>query len=343
LRWRQSNPALALAALVLPLFACGGSTSSGPVAPTPAPPAVTTTTVSGRAVDVFSTAPLAAVTVRLQNSVAATTVPDGSFTISTASGQYAVVLTGTDIVERQTGMRVPGPEALVTLIPTAFDLAAFDQMCRAGAGPLRRWDTAPKLVVIDAVLQFTSVTDSAYTATAERLSPSERDGMVADLTWGLPQVTGETFRAFSAVTIESPEAGAQVPFFTREGTIVAARLLGLHAASGYLGYGRWASRSDVVVAGAIMVDRNYDAAAGMNLRALRVHEMGHALGYDHVAMATRVSFMNNSGVILPNAFDRDATRLAFLRPPGNLSPDLDPVPFSANFRSFPMVWGPITP
>jgi hypothetical protein len=60
-------------------------------------------------------------------------------------------------------------------------------------------------------------------------------------------------------------------------------------------------------------------------------------------MATRVSFMNNSGVILPNAFDRDATRLAFLRPPGNLSPDLDPVPFSANFRSFPMVWGPITP
>ena len=343
MRWRQSNPAFALAALVLPLFACGGSTSSSPVAPTPAPPAVTTTTISGRAVDVFSTAPLAAVTVRLQNSVGATTVDDGSFSISTASGQYAAVLTGTGIVERQTGMQAPGPEALVTLIPTVFDLAAFDQMCRAGAGPLRRWDTAPKLVVIDAVLQFTSVTDSAYTATAERLSPTERDGLVADLTWGLPQATGDTFRAFSAVTIESPEAGVRVPFFTREGTIVAARFLGLQTAGGYHGYGRWASRSDVVVGGAIMVDRNYDAAAGINPRALRVHEMGHALGYDHVAMSTRVSFMNNSGAILPNAFDRDATRLAFLRPPGNLSPDRDPAPFSANFRSFPMVWGPITP
>jgi hypothetical protein len=344
LRWRQSNSLLALAALVLPLFACGGSTSSAPVAPTPAPPAATTPTVNGRAVDVFSTAPLAAVTVRLQNSVAATTVADGSFSISTASGQYAVVvLTGTGVVERQTGIRVPGPDALVTLIPTTFDLAAFDQMCRAAPGQLRRWDAAPKLVVIDAVLQFTSITDSASTATAERLSPTEREGMVADLTWGLPQATGDTFRAFSAVTIESPEVGAQVPFFTREGTIVVARFLGLQAATGYRGYGRWASRSNVVVAGAIMVDRNQDAAAGMNLRALRVHEMGHALGYDHVAMTTRVSFMNNSGVILPNAFDRDATRLAFLRPPGNLSPDRDPDLYSANFRSFPMVWGPITP
>jgi len=346
LRWRQSNPALALAALLLPLFACGGSKSSSPVAPTPAPtpaPApAPTPTVIGRAVDIFSTAPLAAVTVRLQNSVATTTAVDGSFSISTTSGQYAVVvLTGTGIVERQTGMRVPGPDALVTLIPTTFDLAAFDQMCRAAPGQLRRWDAAPKLVVIDAVLQFTSTTDSAYTATAERLSPTERDGLVADLTWGLPQVTGDTFRAFSAVTTESPGAGAQVPFFSREGTIVAARFLGLQAATGYVGFGRWASRSNVVVAGAIMVERNYDAAGGMNLRALRVHEMGHALGYDHVAMSTRASFMNSSGVTLPNAFDRDATRLAFLRPPGSMSPDLDPDHFSANVRSFPMVWGPI--
>ncbi len=349
LRWRLLTPALALASLVLPLLACGGSHSSSPVAPTPSPtpaPApvpAPTPTIIGRAVDVFSTAPLAAVTVRLQNGVAATTAADGAFSISTTSGQYAAGLTGTGIVERQTGIRVPGPDALVTLIPTTFDLAAFDQMCRAAAGPLRRWDAAPTLVVIDAVLQFTSTTDSTYTATAERLSPTERDGLVADLTWGLPQVTGDTFRAFSAVTTESPETGAQVSFFSREGTIVAARFLGLQAATGYQGFGRWASRSNVVVAGAIMMERNYDAAAGMNLRSLRVHEMGHALGYDHVAMSTRASFMNSSGVILPNAFDRDATRLAFLRPPGNLSPDRDPDPFSANFRSLPMVWGPIVP
>jgi len=349
LRSRQLIPTLALASLVLPLFACGGSQSSSPVAPTPAPapspapPPAATSATSGRVVDVFSAAPLAAVSVRLENGVAATTSADGGFSISTTSGQHAAGLTGTGIVERQTGIRVPGPDALVTVIPTTFDLAAFDQMCRAAAGPLRRWDTAPKLVVIDAVLQFTSATDSTYTATAQRLSPSERDGMVADLTWGLPQVTGDTFRAFSAVTTESPEAGAQVPFFSREGTIVAARFLGLEAATGYHGYGRWASRSSVVVAGAVMVDRNFDAAAGVYLRSLRVHEMGHALGYDHVAISTRASFMNNSGAVLPNAFDRDATRLAFLRPPGSLSPDRDPDPFSANFRSFPMVWGPITP
>ena len=345
MRWRQLTPALALASLVLPLFSCGGSQSSSPGAPTPtpAPTPTATSATSGRAVDVFSTAPLSAVTVRLQNGVAVTTATDGSFSVATTSGQHAAVVSGTGTVERQTSLRIPGPDALLTLIPTSFDLATFDQMCRAGAGPLRRWDTAPKLVVIDAVLQFTSASDSTYTATAERLSPSERDGLVADLTWGLPQVTGDTFRAFSAVTTESPETGAQVSFFSREGTIVAARFLGLQAATGYWGYGRWASRSSVVVAGAVMVDRNFDAAAGVNLRSLRVHEMGHALGYDHVAMSTRASFMNSSGVILPNVFDRDATRLAFLRPPGSLSPDRDPEPFSANFRSFPMVWGPITP
>jgi hypothetical protein len=343
MRWRLCR-ALAAAVFLLPSAGCGGHTSSSPAAPsTTVPPAVATASVTGRALDVFSAAPQPAVTVRLQSGAVATTSGDGTFALAATAGEYLTSFSGTGIVTRQTSLRVPGPDALVSLIPATFDLGSFDQMCRVGDGRLQRWDTAPNLIVIDAVLQFTSVNDSTYVATAERLSAEEREGIVADLAWGLPQVTGDTFRAFNSVAVESPAAGAQVSFYSREGMIVVARFLGLQAGTTYWGYGRWATRSNVVVAGCVMIDRGFDAAAGPYRRSLRVHEMGHALGYGHVLASSRSSFMNNSGIVEPNAFDRDASRLAFQRPPGNQSPDVDPFAFRANFRSFPMVWGPITP
>ena len=336
--------ALACAAACVTLLSCGGDSASSPSAPSPnpAPAPVSGVTVSGRALDVFSSAPQAAVTIRLSNGPSVITGDDGAFTIaSTASGQFIATLSGSGLVERQTGLRVPGPDAQLTLIPSSFDLATFDQMCRGGSSVLRRWDTAPKLVVIDAVLEFTSSSASVYTATSERLSAADRDAMAADLAWGLPQVTGEAFAGFAAVTTESPDAGSQVAFFSREGTIVVARFKGLQAATSYWGYGRWAARSSVVSAGAVMLDRDFDASGSPYRRSLRVHELGHALGWDHVTL--RTSFMNNSAVVEPNAFDKDATRLAYLRPPGSQSPDRDPSPFSANARTFPLVWGPITP
>ena len=58
------------------------------------------------------------------------------------------------------------------------------------------------------------------------------------------------------------------------------------------------------------------------VRSLRVHELGHALGYRHVTAA--LSVMNATALLEPTAFDRDATRIAFDRQPGNRSPDVDP-------------------
>jgi hypothetical protein len=339
----QPLSALGFLAACVPLLSCGGS-SSAPAAPSsnPASSPSSSVTVSGRVLDVFTSAPQAAVTVQLSNGPSASTGENGVFTISSsASGQFTATLSGSGVVERQTGLRVPGQEAQLTLIPSSFDLATFDQMCRGGSSTLRRWDAAPKLIVIDAVLEFTSSSASVFTATSERLTASERDVIAADLAWGLPQATGGAFTGFAAVATESPEAGAQVAFFSREGSIIVARFKGLQSAAGYWGYGRWASRSNVVVAGAVMLDRDFEASRSRYCRSLRVHELGHALGWDHVTL--RTSFMNNSAVIEPNDFDRDATRLAYLRPPGNQSPDRDPSPFSANFRSFPLVWGPITP
>jgi hypothetical protein len=318
-----------------------GGTNTIFVSGTGTGPAGSGVPIAGRAFDVFTSAALAGITIRLQDGTGVTTAADGTFSLVAASGQYTANLLGSGAVERQTVLRFPGAAAQLSLIPVSFDLATFDQMCRGGAATLRRWDTAPRLIIIDAVLQFTTVGDSGYVATADRLTTDDRDAIAADLAWGLPQVTGDAFGAFSSVATESPADGSRVPFFTREGAIVVARFKGLQAATTYWGYGRWASRSNVVVAGAVMLDRDFDGSGSIYKRTLRVHEMGHALGWDHVTM--RASFMNNSAIVEPNAFDRDATRLAFLRPPGNQSPDRDPSSFSANFRSFPMIWGPITP
>ncbi len=289
--------------------------------------------------DAITGAPLPSVTLTLDEGVSATTDADGAFELTAPeSGLCRVTVAGPSLVQRETEIRMRTNDASLSLIPAHFDLATFDQMLR-GSGALRRWTSAPSLVIVDAVLQFTSVSASSATALDERLTPGERAAMAADLEWGLPQVTGGTFSSFASVRVESPAAGSQVDVFSREGSIVVARFRGLSQGTGYWGYGRSASRDNQVVAGAIMVDRDFDAARGPYVRSLRVHEMGHALGYCHV---TRQSFMHPSAVYEPNDFDRDAVRVAFQRLPGNQSPDRDPSRVGASQRPA-LQWGLITP
>jgi hypothetical protein len=57
---------------------------------------------------------------------------------------------------------------------------------------------------------------------------------------------------------------------------------------------------------------------------LRIHELGHALGYKHVT--ARPSIMNPSLGVDVTEFDRHGAAIAFQRPPGNRAPDTDPAP-----------------
>ena len=79
-----------------------------------------------------------------------------------------------------------------------------------------------------------------------------------------------------------------------------------------------------------MIDSGFETSGSIFRRSLRVHELGHALGYNHVTV--RDSVMNSHARFEPNVFDRDGSRFAFLRPPQNRSPDVDPDPFSLNLR-----------
>jgi hypothetical protein len=85
-----------------------------------------------------------------------------------------------------------------------------------------------------------------------------------------------------------------------------------------------------------MLDREFDTSASPYRQSLRAHELGHALGYAHVDAVASV--MNSSGRVLPNAFDRDGSRMAFLRPPLNRSPDTDPEPIAIRRGGNGLTW-----
>jgi len=59
------------------------------------------------------------------------------------------------------------------------------------------------------------------------------------------------------------------------------------------------------------------------------HELGHALGYQHVMLeASVMSGVQPTSAL--TAFDRDAIRIVYQRPPGNRSPDVDPPTYVIN-------------
>lgn len=76
-----------------------------------------------------------------------------------------------------------------------------------------------------------------------------------------------------------------------------------------------------------MLDNAFETAGGFH-RSVRMHELGHTLGYYHVT-TNQPSVMNPSARLEPTEFDRQAARIAVLRPIGNRSPDIDPFAHAA--------------
>lgn len=296
----------------------------------PPPPPPPTPKIIGTTIDAVSDRALAEVRIRIDGVGEAVTGGDGSFQFDAEEPEQVrlVTLSSSVTVDRQTQLRVPGPPATLSLIPSSLDLTAFNQMFRSG-GSLIRWTSAPSIVLQTRVLQFTNVTDQEYTATEAVMSDDEIAGLAADLTWALPQLTGNTFGGFAGEQRETAAPGDRVRV-SRPGQIVVARYAGLQAATTFWGYGRWMTAAGEVRAGIIMLDNGFDTSGSPFQRSLRAHELGHALGYNHVT--GRESVMNASARNEPNSFDRDGAKLAFRRPPLNRSPDIDPDAFTPNLR-----------
>jgi hypothetical protein len=272
--------------------------------------------------------PSAGLVVRIGNARPVTTDSLGQFEAEvSATGLQNTVVSASSIVERQTTVSIPATDPIrLSLIPASFDLAAFDEMFRASNGRLQRWTTAPSLVILGSVMSMKGGSGGSYSATGDQMSEDEVSEMITHLTEGLSLLTGGSYAAFARIDVERPAEGDRVTVW-REGTIVTGRYDGVVSTAGTIGFGQWAEEPDGTISGgAMFLDREFDRVDSRR-RLVRIHELGHALGYQHVTL--RPSIMNPAVGSLPSDFDRDAAVVAFQRLPGNRSPDIDPSPTPA--------------
>ena len=247
-----------------------------------------------------------------------------------------VMFNGASVVTRRTYVHVPGPSLTVSLIPASFNLAAFDEMFRVPI--LQRWQSVPPLTVEARELQFSDLKAASATTLGGQMTDSEVTSLVDDLTWALPQLTGGTFKTFASVTRQSSPENVSVHLLN-DGAITVVRFVGLEDATGFIGLGNWLYLSDGSIAGgAIMLDRDYERRNTALRRAVRAHELGHALGYNHVTLTSSV--MNPVATTEPTAFDLAACQIAFQRRPGNRAPDTDPDFLSLNRVTRGATWSP---
>jgi hypothetical protein len=287
----------------------------------PTDPSGGSTVFQGQTVNAIDGAPTPNLSVRI-GTRHVTTDGSGFFDVDLGrTGTYQAFVRGSGIVERETHVTGPGgSRTRVSVIPASFDLTAFDEMFRALNSRLARWTSRPTLVVLGTVMDYRGGSET-YEATSEQLSDDELNQVIAHFTEGLGLLTGNTYTSFSAVEVERPAAGTRVSPY-RTGKIVVGRYTGIATFARTIGYGQWGELPDGTIAsGATFLDRDFDTNDSRR-RLLRIHELGHALGYQHVE--SRTSIMNPAVGPEPNDFDRAGAMIAFQRPVGNRSPDVDP-------------------
>src|SRR5262249_850621 len=82
----------------------------------------------------------------------------GFFTLNARTSTYALTLTHPDFVERRTAVKLPASGVHVSMMPSTFDQAAFEELApRATATGLRRWTQDPSLTVLTNVVEYDGV------------------------------------------------------------------------------------------------------------------------------------------------------------------------------------------
>jgi hypothetical protein len=203
------------------------------------------------------------------------------------------------------------PEASGVSGTLSPDDAAVREILEGKSGRHETWTSAPALVIVDTVMEYTgNDMQGGYMARDERLTADETSQLTADLTRALNDLTGGAFKVFRAITVESPKPGTTVKV-VRPGCIVVGRFSGVQARTGSLGYGGRLTHDATIVGAAVVLDAAFDRDSDRR-QLLRTHELGHALGYNHVE--SRPSVMNPRVGSSITDFDRAAIRIAFPGP-----------------------------
>ena len=190
------------------------------------------------------------------------------------------------------------------------DVAALDEMLRDSKGRLQYWTSVPELVVLTSVMQYHTTDSREFVATAERLDAKDTQSLVADLRLALRQLTDDTFNDFAAIRYEQVPAGSRAGI-VRPKQIVVGRFQGLTDLAHTIGFGgRTTRRAGDIVGAAILLDNEFDRTSTAR-RLSRTHELGHALGFNHVK--SRVSIMNERIGPEVTDVDRQIGMVAFQR------------------------------
>ena len=221
-----------------------------------------------------------------------------------SSGRCEASTTQLDAASEPQALRV-GDAGGIRVNPT--DSKAFTEMLHGEYATPLRWDRVPELVVLMPVMQYEKGRGTQYRATAQQLTAAEADALVADLSRAMSVLTDGVLQGFAAVHRETATAG-EVVNVMRPGQIVVARYDGVREQLSTIGFGGRSTRSDLIRAGSIILDNDFDRTSAQR-RLLRTHELGHALGYNHVH--SRASIMNPKIGHEPNDFDRAVARVAF--------------------------------
>ncbi len=210
--------------IVLSLVRCGGGSS--PTEPS-SPGAPSTTLLQGQTLNAIDGAVVPNLSVRIGTRFPITSDSSGFFQTDLSNqSPTTVVVSGGSVVERETRMGPSASRTRVAMIPSSFDLGAFDEMFRSSNAQLQRWTSRPSLVILGAVMDYRNGSDQTYSATGDQLTDAEVEQLKAHLTEGLALLTGNTYTTFASIEIERPSGGARVNTL-RAGQIVVGRYNGI--------------------------------------------------------------------------------------------------------------------
>jgi hypothetical protein len=299
--------------------------SDSPTAPTTdttSPGTASARPIVGAVTDAIRGVALPGVNVTIEQGGSATTDGSGQFAVQAPAvrGSYRATLSGPSVITRQTTVSLPATSLTVTLIPSSFDMASFEEFARDfGNGVIIRWSSPPALVVETSLVGLPS---NQNVALAEQTPASEIDRLIDRLSQALPRLTGSTFTQFASVRRQTTASGNPISMYT-SGAITVVYYTENNGACGQGGPG---IVQQTAITGAVWLKADC-ASLSVNSTAA-VHELGHALGYGHVSGVPSV--MRATGGIDITSFDLAAAGIVFRRPPGNRAPDTDPDSFRVN-------------